>query len=64
VWQARDAHRKACEYTSTSYQFRDQRDQLIRKLYDTHDYSYTQLAKQIGCSRELIAKVVQRRADV
>jgi hypothetical protein len=61
VWQAREAHRKSMEFAGQSSQFRQQRDRIIRDLYATGEYSYSQLAGQIGCSPELIAKAVQER---
>jgi hypothetical protein len=61
VWQAREAHHKACEHTGLSGRYRAERDRLIRELYGSGDFSYSQLAGQIGCSPELIAKAVQGR---
>jgi hypothetical protein len=61
VWQAREAHRKASEHSGLSGHFRAQRDQLIRELHATGEYSYSRLAREVGCSPELIAKVVQQR---
>ena len=59
--QAREAHRKTMEHSSLSYQWRRQRDELIRKAYSESGVSYGSLARQIGCSPELIAKAVQQR---
>ena len=39
-----------------------QRDHLIRRLH-AEGHSYGQLALAIGCSRDLVAKVVQRSDD-
>ena len=61
VWQAREAHKKVGEHTGLSHHFRHERDRLIRELHATGEYSYRQLAGQIGCSPELIAKAVQER---
>jgi hypothetical protein len=61
LWQAREAHQKSCEHSRLAEQFRHQRDKFIRELYATGDYSYRNLAKQIGCSTELVAKVIQGR---
>jgi transposase-like protein len=62
VWLAREAHRKVGEHTGQSHHYRQERDRLIRELYASGDYSYSQLAGQIGCSPELVAKVVQGRS--
>lgn len=59
VWEAREAHRKARLHSDQAARFRHQRDDLIRRLYWTGDYSYAQLAAQIECSSELIAKAVK-----
>lgn len=61
VQQAREAHRKCGELTGLSHRYRQQRDDLIRRAYAETKMSYGSLAKQIGCSIELIAKVVQGR---
>jgi transposase-like protein len=61
VWQAREAHRKVGEHTGLSNHFRHERDRLIRELYGSGAFSYSQLARQIGCSPELVAKAVQER---
>ncbi len=61
VWQARDAHRKVCDHTGLAGHFRRERDRLIRELYATGEYSYSQLARSVGCSVELVAKVIQGR---
>jgi hypothetical protein len=62
VWQAREAHRKACEHSGLSGHFIAERNRIIRELHATGDYSYSKLAGQIGCSPELIAKIVQGRS--
>jgi hypothetical protein len=59
-YQVREAHRQCLELTDQAGRYRKERDRLIRQLYATGDYSYGQLAKRVGCSVELIAKVVQR----
>jgi hypothetical protein len=61
VWQAREAHRQSVEHSGFAGRYRQERDKLIRKLYATGEYSYGQLAKQVGCSVELVAKVIQGR---
>lgn len=62
VQQAREAHRKAGEHTGLSHRYRQQRDELIRRVYAEGGVSYGSLARQVGCSPELVAKVVQGRA--
>lgn len=61
VQQAREAHRKAVDLTGLSAKHRERRDELIRRAYGLGTYSYSSLARQVGCSPELIAKVVQER---
>lgn len=61
VWQAREAHKKSQEHNTYADHFRKERDRLIRELYETGEYSYSRLAAQVGCSNELIAKIIQGR---
>jgi len=61
VQQARELHRKAGEATGLSHHYRLQRDELIRRVYAEGSTSYSSLARQVGCSAELVAKVVQLR---
>ncbi len=61
AWQAREAHRKVCEHSGLAGRFRAERDKLIRELYRDGAGSYGQLARSIGCSVELVAKVIQGR---
>jgi hypothetical protein len=61
VQQAREAHRKSVDLTGASARHRERRDELIRRAYGLGTYSYSQLAKQVGCSVELVAKIVQQR---
>lgn len=63
VQQAREAHRKAGEHSGLSGRYREQRDDAIRRAYGLGTYSYGSLARQIGCSAELIAKIVNGRSD-
>lgn len=58
---AREAHRKVREYGVLAGHWRAQRDAAIRELYGGGEYSYAGLARQIGCSTELVAKVCQGR---
>lgn len=61
VWQAREAHRKSQEHSALSDRYRQERNALIRRVYNEQDMSYQSLAKQVGCSPELVAKVIQGR---
>lgn len=61
IQQARELHRKAQGFTSLSRQYREQRDAAIRRAYAESGMSYPALARQIGCSPELVAKAVQER---
>jgi hypothetical protein len=61
VAQAREAHRQSCDHRLTSGHYRRLRDRLIRQAYETGEFSYSQLARQIGITSELVAKVVQQR---
>jgi ribosome-binding protein aMBF1 (putative translation factor) len=61
VQQAREFHRKCNETTGLSHRYRQQRDDAIRRAYSEGNLSYSQLARQVGCSPELVAKVVQGR---
>jgi len=57
---ARDAHRQSLEHVRLAGHFRAQRDDAIRRLYTAGGFSYTTLAEQVGITRELVAKIVQR----
>jgi hypothetical protein len=65
--QAREHHRASAEGERLARQHREQRDELVRALYGTGDWSYTSLAAAVGCSPELIAKIInpqrQRRTE-
>ena len=60
---AREAHRASLAALSTAKQHRAQRDQLILQLRreGTH-WTYERLAQVLGCSPELIAKIVRGQA--
>lgn len=58
---ARQAHRKVTEHAHLAGHFRAQRDRAIRQLYQSGEFSYARLAREIGCSTELVAKVCQGR---
>ncbi|WP_396902714.1 hypothetical protein [Mycolicibacterium sp.] len=61
--RARDHHRKAADASRLADQHRAQRDELIRQLWDNarDEWTYASLAKAVGCSPELIAKIITRR---
>lgn len=63
--RARDLHRQASEAEALAAKQRAERDRLIRRLreQDPKRWSYGELAKLIGVSRELIAVIVKRRDD-
>lgn len=56
--QARQHHRASSEGEALAKQHRDQRDELVRALYVTGEWTYTSLATAVGCSPELIAKII------
>lgn len=60
---ARDAHRQAVENVRLATHFRAQRDDAIRRLYEQGGVSYTQVAEQVGITRELVAKIIQGRTS-
>lgn len=55
---AREAHEASLVALEDSRLHRQRRNHLIRRLHD-EGWSYGRLAKQIGVSPELIAKIVQ-----
>lgn len=61
--QAREHHRKALDAKRTSARHLEQRDALVRALYADGGWSYPSLAAAIGCTPEVIAKIInpQRR---
>lgn len=59
---ARIEHRKCVAHRRNSQEHRSQRDVLVRQIYATGAYSYPDIAKRLGCSAELIAKIVQGRS--
>lgn len=63
VQQAREAHRVSQEHSRLSAHHRERRDHAVRRLYATGAWSYAKLAHQIGCSPELIAKIVGGRPE-
>lgn len=63
VQQAREHHARSLEKEAEAGREREQRDRLIRQIRedDPERWSYSALARAIGCSRELIAYVVAGR---
>lgn len=61
--QAREHHRLAKDNTDIAGRHRIQRDHLIRELWTASraEWTYAKLAKAVGCSPELIAKIITRR---
>ncbi len=57
--QAREHDRAAADARSQVKRHLDQRDNLIRRLYAEGSWSYSQLAKALGLTPELIAKVIR-----
>ncbi len=59
--QAREHHRSSAGLTDQAARHREQRDALVRQLRadDPARWSYTALAKAVGCSPELIAYIVR-----
>lgn len=62
-----DSHvQKALEHTKAAEEAKrqvarhiTQRDALIRRMYEEGTWSYSQLAKQLGLTPELIAKIIR-----
>lgn len=56
---AREHHRAALEHGRIARQHRQQRDDLVRSLYGAGGWSYATLARAVGCTPDLIAKIVK-----
>lgn len=56
---ARDAHRLSLGSESQARVHRERRDAYVVRLHDEDGWSYTRIAKAVGCSKELVAKIVQ-----
>lgn len=61
VIMAREAHRNSVEHVRLAGHFRAQRNDAIRRLYATGDYSYNTLAKQLELGRDLVVKIIRNR---
>lgn len=61
--QAREHHRASAADLKSAKQHQVQRNQLVRALRteDPERWTYTALAKAVGCSPELIAAIVKER---
>lgn len=59
--QAREHHREAAGLGEQAGRHREQRDRLVRQLRadDPQTWTYTALARAVGCSPELIAYIVR-----
>jgi hypothetical protein len=62
--QARENHRLSKEREADAVLHREQRDWLVRQLRaeDPSYWTLARLAKEVGCSRELIALIVRQPA--
>jgi hypothetical protein len=60
---AREKNRLAGEFGQLARQHRDQRDQLVRELRaeDSQKWTYPALARGVGISPELVAKIIRTR---
>lgn len=63
VQQAREHHREALKALEGAAQHREVRDRLVRQLRrdDPATWTYSALAKAVGCSPELIAVIVKAK---
>jgi len=61
--QAREHHRASADSTAQAKQHQEQRNRLVRELRqsDPDVWTYTALARAVGCSPELIAAIVKGR---
>lgn len=58
--EAREHHRRSGDATRVAQRHRAQRDYAVRQLWATQRdrWTYAKLAKAVGCSPELIAKII------
>lgn len=61
--RAAELHAKALAADAEAARYRAERDEIIDRLRraEPERWSYTALARVLGCSRELIAQIVRRR---
>ena len=59
--QAREHHRRARDADGLAEQHRNQRDALVCQLWSVSrsEWTHAKLAKAVGCSPELIAKIIR-----
>lgn len=64
--QAREHHRLSADASRVAGQHRDRRDRLIRDLWlcERDIWTYAKLARAVGCSPELIAKIITNRVEL
>lgn len=61
--QAREHHRLSGDASRVAALHRDQRDAIVRNLWDTEreKWTYATLAVAVGCSPQLIQKIIDGR---
>jgi hypothetical protein len=59
---ARECHRAASAAEEEAARYRQQRDELLRRLRadDPQYWTLSRLARMVGCSKELVYKIVGR----
>lgn len=65
IQAARENHRLSIESEATAKLYRDQRDHLVRCLRaeDPKAWSLGKLAREVGCSKELVAYILRTTVD-
>jgi hypothetical protein len=61
VQAAATAHRLVAGHETAAAAWRAKRDVAVRRVYARGEHTYSSLAAEVGCSPELIAKIVQAR---
>jgi len=59
--QAREYHRRAMESDEAGRRYRDQRDILVRQLWNQQKWTLAKMARQLDVSPELVSKIVNHR---
>lgn len=62
--KVRELHRKSLEHDHLAGMYRERRDREIATLYSRGGWSHTTLARVVGCSPELIAKILRQQRRV
>lgn len=62
VQAAKEHHQKAQKATRSAATHLMQRNEMVRRVYADGEWSYGTLAKAIGCTPEVIAKIVRPQA--